>query len=82
MEASDNSEPENEPEEAEPPPFICRECGCEFADDTSLETHVFMHHRLTGPRTIKQEPIRSLAYKYNKCEHRVYLSDVPLKKIF
>ncbi|KAK6623970.1 hypothetical protein RUM43_004722 [Polyplax serrata] len=76
MEASDNSEPENEHEEEEPPPFICRECGCEFVDDTSLETHVFMHHRSTGQRSTKQEPIRSLANKYIKCEQRVHLLDV------
>lgn len=73
MEASDNSEPENEHEEEEPPPFICRECGCEFVDDTSLETHVFMHHRSTAQRVSKQEPIRSLANKYLKCEQRVHL---------
>lgn len=66
MEASDNSDPENEQEEEEPPPFICRECGCEFVDDTSLETHVFMHHRSTGQRSTKQDPIRSLAYKLLK----------------
>ncbi|XP_069681415.1 protein charlatan isoform X2 [Periplaneta americana] len=53
MEASDTSDPEDNPEEAvdpeeeeeEPPPFICRECGCEFVDDTSLETHDYTHHR-------------------------------------
>jgi len=48
MEASDTSEPENEQEE-DPPPFLCRECGCEFVDDDSLETHVFMHHRTNRP---------------------------------
>lgn len=33
-------------EEMELPLFICRECGCEFVDDTSLETHQFTHHRV------------------------------------
>lgn len=42
-------------EEMELPLFICRECGCEFVDDTSLETHQYTHHRVekitTSPAT-------------------------------
>lgn len=45
-------------EEMELPLFICRECGCEFVDDTSLETHQYTHHRVekitTSPANQKQ----------------------------
>lgn len=33
-------------EDAELPLFMCRECGCEFIDDISLETHIFTHHQV------------------------------------
>ncbi|XP_063216065.1 zinc finger protein 865-like [Bacillus rossius redtenbacheri] len=49
MEASDTSSQEDDEDEgggtdeAELPEFVCRECGCEFVDDTSLETHAATH---------------------------------------
>ncbi|XP_067002135.2 protein charlatan [Anabrus simplex] len=54
MEASDTSEPEEsggespsrvDEEEEDPPPFMCRDCGCEFVDDSSLETHNLAYHQ-------------------------------------
>lgn len=39
---------EDDDEEMELPLFVCPSCGCEFEDDTSLETHQFTHRHSTA----------------------------------
>lgn len=41
---------EPDAEDVELPLFVCKICGCEFEDDSSLETHQFIHcHSSTSP---------------------------------
>ncbi|KAL3289346.1 hypothetical protein HHI36_022783 [Cryptolaemus montrouzieri] len=40
---------EDEMDETELPLFICPTCGCEFEDDTSLDTHQYTHRIATSP---------------------------------
>lgn len=41
-----NGEHDDVEEDTELPLFICRECGCEFIDDISLDTHMLVHHHV------------------------------------
>nr|CAD7261292.1 unnamed protein product [Timema shepardi] len=76
MEASDASDEgeEMEQEEVELPEFVCRECGCEFVDDASLETHNMTHHRVSSSAeeraaTTCNSSSNHCAYQCSVCGH-------------
>lgn len=71
-EAGDVSEirAEEELDESELPLFICPSCGCEFEDDTSLDTHQYTHRIATSPAKCESkenvDPLPS--YRCHMCD--------------
>ncbi|XP_049964483.1 zinc finger protein 668 [Schistocerca serialis cubense] len=82
MEASDTSDQDEEEEpvscsaQRPPPPVGCRQCGCEFADVNSLQTHQLVHHTAksgapeaaTATATAKKPCTKPLPYRCSVCE--------------
>ncbi|XP_049832270.1 zinc finger protein 865 isoform X1 [Schistocerca gregaria] len=82
MEASDTSDQDDEQEpvscsaQRPPPPVGCRQCGCEFADVNSLQTHQLVHHTAksgapeaaTDTATAKKPCTKPLPYRCSVCE--------------
>ncbi|KAK9890357.1 hypothetical protein WA026_010452 [Henosepilachna vigintioctopunctata] len=64
-----DSRAEEEIDETELPLFICPFCGCEFEDDTSLDTHQYTHRIATSPAKCesKENVDPSPSYKCHIC---------------
>ncbi|XP_045482222.1 zinc finger protein Xfin [Harmonia axyridis] len=61
---------DEELDETELPLFICPSCGCEFEDDTSLDTHQYTHRIATSPAKCesKENVDPSPSYKCHMCD--------------
>lgn len=57
LEASDDDEPDRREEET-PPPAVCPDCGCEFLDAASLETHALTHRAGASSSVVPPPPVR------------------------
>lgn len=77
-----NGENEEVEEDMELPLFMCRECGCEFIDDISLETHIYTHHQVekipTSPGNKKSNNKKNVSYKKQTSKLNTLLSNKKL----